>query len=47
MEPIAEFVSDKVRANFCDYFQVHVGAFNHATDAASDPLAAAESLFRT
>ncbi|MGD2112266.1 MAG: hypothetical protein PVI50_02690 [Gammaproteobacteria bacterium] len=26
-EPVAEVVTDKTRANFCDYFQPHPGAY--------------------
>jgi predicted RNA-binding Zn-ribbon protein involved in translation (DUF1610 family) len=43
-EPIAEYVSDKERANFCDYFEPSTRAFAPAADA--DRLrSAADDLF--
>ncbi len=44
-EPQAEWVKEKDRANFCDYFQVHIGAKNQQNQK-QDLLAAAEALFR-
>ena len=45
MEPIADFVTDKTGANFCDYFQPHDLAYKGA-QAADDGLRdAAEDLF--
>lgn len=44
-EPIAEPVTDKARANFCDYFEPSPDCFQAAPD--SDALrAAAEDLFK-
>jgi len=34
-EPVAEEVKDKVRANFCGYFQPRAGAYQSADDAPS------------
>lgn len=46
LEPIAEAVADKERANFCDYFQPHDGAY-HGPGAAQEALRkAAEDLFK-
>lgn len=33
-EPVAEEVTDKERANFCDYFRAAPGAYSHAGAAA-------------
>lgn len=46
-EPVAEFVADKERANFCDYFQPGTN-FSGQDDQASaeDLLSAAEDLFK-
>ena len=46
-EPIADFVSDKERANFCDYFQPgnSFSADNDQTSA-ENLLSAAEDLFK-
>jgi hypothetical protein len=46
-EPVADAVTDKTRANFCDYFSPNPGA-PQVTDQASSPdalRAAAEALF--
>ena len=40
-----DFIQEKERANFCDYFQVR-GQNKSANQAAVDLLAAAESLFK-
>lgn len=45
VEPIAEAVSDKRRANFCDYFEPHTGAFSERADDADALRAAADRLF--
>ena len=34
-EPVAEWLQDKERANFCDYFQARPGAFVAADDSAA------------
>jgi hypothetical protein len=45
-EPIAEEVSDKTRANFCDYFAPRPGAYRPAdTSAAEAARAQLEQLF--
>ncbi len=44
-ETQADFIQEKERANFCDYFQVR-GQNKSANQAAVDLLAAAESLFK-
>lgn len=43
-EPVAEAVTDKQRANFCDYFEPAANAFTPATDQ-EKLKAAADSLF--
>ena len=43
-EPVAEYVQDKQRANFCDYFEPSGDAHQAAPDAA-DLRAKADSLF--
>jgi hypothetical protein len=35
-EPIAEEVSDKQRANFCDYFQPKEGAYSNQQSSEAD-----------
>ncbi len=35
-EPVADEVRDKVRANFCDYFQPSPDAYKPAEQAAAD-----------
>lgn len=46
-EPIAERVTDKTRANFCDYFTPNPHPPAAATAASSEQLlSAAEALFR-
>ena len=43
-EPVAEYVRDKDRANFCDYFEPSMLAYTPGADA--DPLrSAADDLF--
>lgn len=45
VEPVAEFVSDKQRANFCDYFEPSADCHQAAADG--DALRqAADDLFR-
>lgn len=47
-EPVAEYVVDKERANFCDYFEP--GRRSEATESeqsAGDLLSAAEDLFKS
>lgn len=46
-EPIAEYVADKTRANFCDYFEpvTHAEAGGQAPSP-DDLFAAAEDLFK-
>lgn len=45
-EPIAEEVSDKTRANFCDYFKPRAGAYVAPDKAAIDQSRAAlDKLF--
>lgn len=47
-EPIAEAVTNKTRANFCDYFSPNpTPRKNVETDATADALRAAEALFRS
>lgn len=47
-EPVAEAVTDKTRANFCDYFQPNpLAPDTRQTPEAEDLLAAAEALFRS
>lgn len=45
LEPIAEEVNDRERANFCGYFQPRSGAWQPAGAAASESRAALEALF--
>ena len=45
LEPIAEAVQDKQRANFCDYFEPHVGAYVSREDETEALRAAADRLF--
>lgn len=45
-EPIAEEVSDKGKANFCDYFAPRPGAFAPPAQPADAAKAALEALFR-
>jgi DNA-directed RNA polymerase subunit RPC12/RpoP len=47
LEPIADFVSDKERANFCDYFTAHVAAYVGEVTDAGALRDAAESLFKS
>jgi hypothetical protein len=45
-EPIAEEVTDKERANFCDYFKPRPGAWSNAPiDAAAKAKAQLDALF--
>ncbi len=44
-ETQADFVQERERANFCDYFQVR-GQLNNMKQSANDLMAAAESLFK-
>jgi hypothetical protein len=48
-EPIADAVTDKTRANFCDYFSPNPKPPQDKTDAPSEDTlrAAADALFRT
>lgn len=45
LEPVAEPVKDKDRANFCDYFEPSADAYHPAADQES-LKAAAEDLFK-
>ena len=45
-EPVAEPVLEKARANFCDYFEPHEGAFQGRPEEGEALRAAAEALFR-
>ena len=47
LEPIADFVSDKERANFCDYFKASTAAYSGAAVDAAGLRDAAESLFKS
>ena len=47
MEPIAAFVTDKINANFCDYFQPHESAYKGAQSSLDDLRNAAENLFKS
>jgi hypothetical protein len=45
-EPVAEEVQDKERANFCGYFQIRGGAYQHRDAAAAETARAQlEALF--
>ena len=44
-EPIAEEVKDKVRANFCDYFQPRPGAYTSVGRATQQSRGQLEALF--
>jgi hypothetical protein len=44
-EPMAEEVKDKIRANYCEWFQVRPGAFAPVGPAKDDPRGALEALF--
>jgi hypothetical protein len=46
MEPIAEAVANKERANFCDYFEPHAGAYRGPGAAQQALRQAAENLFK-
>jgi hypothetical protein len=46
-EPIADRVTDKTRANFCDYFEPNPTPPTSSDPSADDLLAAAEALFRS
>jgi len=47
-EPIAEYVTDKTRANFCDYFEpVTQAADSNQEPSSENLLAAAEHLFKS
>jgi hypothetical protein len=45
LEPVADAVTDKQRANFCDYFEPHVGAYVSREDETEALRAAADRLF--
>lgn len=46
-EPIAEYVTDKTRANFCDYFEPTVHTTGPSRDHSPDDLlAVAKDLFK-
>ncbi|MFN8368995.1 MAG: hypothetical protein U0T83_00040 [Bacteriovoracaceae bacterium] len=45
-EPVALRVSDKEKANFCDYFKVSTKNSASEADKAADYLAIAKSLFK-
>lgn len=44
-EPVAEEVRDKERANYCDYFEPRLDAFQPRGSAADEARAALEKLF--
>ncbi len=44
-EPSADRITDKEKANFCDYFKIGSGA-NDADKAKADALAKANALFK-
>ena len=47
-EPVAEDVTNKERANFCDYFEPHNGAYaGEATNSAEQLRQDAEDLFKS
>ena len=46
MEPVADFVADKINANFCDYLQTHDGAYRDKPASTGDLKDAAEDLFK-
>jgi len=47
LEPIADFVSDKERANFCGYFAAHPAAYVGEVADAGVLRDAVESLFKS
>lgn len=47
LEPIADFVSDKERANFCPYFAPHSSAYGGELADADALREAAELLFKS
>jgi len=47
VEPIADFVTDKFSANFCDYFQPHDMAYEDKQTSSDDLRNAAEDLFKS
>jgi hypothetical protein len=44
-EPVADLVSDKLRANFCGYFQINAHAFTSSTDEDADARRELDVLF--
>ncbi|HIP53587.1 MAG TPA: hypothetical protein EYH03_06215 [Chromatiales bacterium] len=46
MEPIAEYVADKRRANFCDYFEPTDSPASEKSTSSDETLKAAEDLFK-
>ena len=44
-EPVAENVSDKQRANFCGYFQIHPQAYAGPSDQGADSRRQLDALF--
>jgi hypothetical protein len=44
-EPVAENVSDKLRANFCGYFQINPQAYAGLSDQAADSHRKLDALF--
>jgi hypothetical protein len=44
-EPVADLVSDKLRANFCGYFQINAHAFTAATDQGAGARRQLDDLF--
>ncbi len=46
-EPIAAYVAEKDRANFCDYFQPHAAAYRGPGRSQDTLRDAADALFKT
>jgi hypothetical protein len=44
-EPVADLVSDKLRANFCGYFQINPNAFTASADQAAASRRELDTLF--
>lgn len=46
-EPVADYVADKQRPNFCDYLEPHAGAYSGESAASTEELLQrAEDLFK-
>ena len=46
-EPVADLVSDKLRANFCGYFQINPHAFTASADQAVASHQALDAMFKS